>query len=216
MIQEHNVIVNKTARYFVLGESSDKIKSVWFVLHGYGYLAEYFINYFKVILDQTVLVIAPEGLNKFYKNGLDGDVGASWMTKADRLNEIIDYIGYLNTLYEKMFSNIDKEKVQVNILGFSQGAATVCRWVSDGNVKLDNLIIWSGGVPINLDFDNLNKKLAGKPLQIVIGDKDPFIKDSDIKNHLALLKGKNIDFKLRKFSGGHRIDADTLLDLLKN
>lgn len=213
MVQKHEITVKKTARYLTLGEDSDEIKAVWIVLHGYAYLAEYFIKYFEVLLAHPVLVVAPEGLNKFYKNGMDGDVGASWMTKADRLNEIKDYIDYLNSLYEKMFLNRDRELVQVNILGFSQGASTACRWVTEGNVKVDNLVIWSGGIPYDLNFDRFKKVLSGKPLQIVIGDDDDFIKGSDIKSHLSFLKERNIGYNLIRFSGGHKIDPETLQEV---
>ena len=70
-----------------------------------------------------------------------GRVGATWMTKVDRLNEIKDYLGYLNTLYTKTFeeSAVTPEDVNIKIMGFSQGTATVSRWIYDQKVRFDEL-----------------------------------------------------------------------------
>jgi predicted esterase len=49
------IAISKTARYYITGKPSTKINSVWFVLHGYGQLAEDFIKYFEPIKDETML-----------------------------------------------------------------------------------------------------------------------------------------------------------------
>ncbi|HIA37795.1 MAG TPA: phospholipase [Flavobacteriales bacterium] len=176
-------------------------------------MAEYFIGNFEVLLNQAVLIVAPEGLNKFYKNGLEGDVGASWMTKADRLNEIMDYNKYLDNLYDKIFQKMNREEVQVNILGFSQGSSTACRWIMEGNAKFDNLVIWSGGIPNDLEFEKFRGILSGKPLQVLVGDDDTFIKESDIAAQEKMLMDRNIDYKLTRFQGGHNVEPEVLKHL---
>ena len=60
------IAISKTARYYIMGEPSEKINSVWIVLHGYGQLAEEFGGYFKTLNNESILVVAPEALNKFY------------------------------------------------------------------------------------------------------------------------------------------------------
>jgi hypothetical protein len=60
------------------------------VTHGYGQLAKTFIRRFEPIMDAQTLVVAPEGLSRFYWGGFDGPVVASWMTREDRLDEIAD------------------------------------------------------------------------------------------------------------------------------
>ena len=106
-IKEHNIIVQKSARYFTLGYPSDKIKSIWFVLHGYGNLASEFINSFEIINDGENYIIAPEALNKFYLKGFYGKVGATWMTKENRENEINDYVNLLDSVYETKINKFD-------------------------------------------------------------------------------------------------------------
>jgi hypothetical protein len=87
-----NIIVTKTARYFISGEPSESIEQVWFVCHGYAQLANYFIRNFEILNDGKNLIIAPEGLNRFYWKGFSDRVVASWMTKEDREDDIKDYL----------------------------------------------------------------------------------------------------------------------------
>ncbi|MBK9635339.1 MAG: hypothetical protein IPO64_12805 [Bacteroidetes bacterium] len=57
-----------------------------------------FIEKFEDFDPEEHFVIAPEALSKGYIDGLTGRVGASWMTKEDRTNEIQDYINYLESV----------------------------------------------------------------------------------------------------------------------
>jgi len=101
MPTSHSVIINKTARYFTLGTLSDKIETVWFVLHGYGQLAKDFIDEFSILENNTTYIIAPEAINKFYLRGFTGKIGATWLTKEDRENEIKDYNNFLENVFIK-------------------------------------------------------------------------------------------------------------------
>ncbi len=107
-MKENHLKITKTARYYTLGELNDQTENVWFVIHGYGQLAEFFIKKFNVLNDGKTLIIAPEALSKFYLKEFTGRVGATWMTREDREHEIEDYINYLNTLYDTVLKNIDR------------------------------------------------------------------------------------------------------------
>src|SRR3989344_4462325 len=132
-MQQKNIVIPKTARYFILNELSEKIEQVWFVCHGYAQLANYFINNFDELDKSKNLIIAPEGLHRFYWKGFSERVVASWMTKEDRESDIEDYVNYLNVVYDEVISSIKNKNVKINILGFSQGTATVCRWLANDN-----------------------------------------------------------------------------------
>ncbi|MES2619454.1 MAG: phospholipase, partial [Bacteroidota bacterium] len=90
-MKENHIIINKTARFFTLGELNAKTKHVWIVLHGFGYDVKKFLSQFEPLLREEIFIIAPEALNRFYLKATAGLVGATWMTKEDRLNEIKDY-----------------------------------------------------------------------------------------------------------------------------
>jgi len=205
-----SIEVTKRARYYIDGHLGENTTEVWIVCHGYGYLAEYFIRYFEGLASETCCILAPEGLSKFYKDGMGGDVGASWMTKSDRLNEIEDYINYLDQLYKYVTGIIDRDKVKLNVLGFSQGTATVCRWLTRGQVVADEVLIWAGEIPDDIDFEKFNKLFLTKPVHLVIGDSDEFISEQILEQFRIYLKSKSINYELHRYKGGHRIDEELL------
>ena len=128
-MQENHIKVAKTARYFQLGEVGSEIREVWFVCHGYGQNADHFLKHFEFLDNGARLIIAPEGLSRFYLNGFSGRIGASWMTRVDRLNDIKDYVLFLDAIYQQIFEKLDRSSVKVSALGFSQGTATASRWL---------------------------------------------------------------------------------------
>ena len=74
------------------------------------------------------------------------------MTTEDRLNDIEDYIQFLDTLYEEVKQSLQNPNVKIHVLGFSQGAATATRWVGNNVSGMDSLILWSGMFPPDLDL----------------------------------------------------------------
>ena len=208
-----SISISKTARYFILGEPGDQITHVWFVCHGYGQLASDFLKNFEVFNNGKNLIIAPEGLHRFYVEGLTGKIGASWMTKEDRNNEIKDYINYLDELYDKTLMDFKGRNPHINVLGFSQGTATVCRWLCNGRSKADNLILWAGAFPADLNFKAGNTILNSMNIRILIGDKDEFIQEGNIEEQEKLLQHNNVDYELIRYKGTHKIDAHILEEL---
>lgn len=209
-MNKQEIEVPKTARYFTIGneESPDEI---WFVLHGYAQLANYFLEKFRALESKNFLVVAPEGLHRFYWNGMSGRVAASWMTKEDRLTDIKDYVRYLDSVYHAV---VPGKSAKVRLLGFSQGTATACRWADQGNSCFDQLILWAGAFPDDIDyferadlFNNLNMK-------VVIGTKDQYYTKEQIDAHLGGLKNKGIQFDLHLFDGDHNIYEAPLLEIL--
>jgi predicted esterase len=211
MAEQHHISIQKSARYFTLGENNNSIENIWFVLHGYSHLANYFIRKFEPINNGKNLIVAPEGLHRFYTNGLSGRVGASWMTKEDRLTDIEDYIRYLNDLHQHISAIHPTAKI--NVLGFSQGAATASRWVGAGHSKVDHFILWSGVFPPDMDFE-INKTVFNQTKNwLVIGTSDEFISMEAFNKHQQVLNEQQIDYQTVQFEGKHDIPKEVLLQL---
>jgi predicted esterase len=210
-MNEHEISVSKTARYYTHGTLNEQTKHVWIVCHGYQQLAKYFIRNFNTLNDQH-FIISPEGFHRFYLNGYSGRVGASWMTSEDRLNDIKDYVNYLDTVTSNVLSKT-KHSPKINVLGFSQGGATVSRWVCQGKTKIDNLILWSTVFPPDLNFDVDSQILNNLNFEIIIGDNDEFLSEETITKHLEILKSKKIKFNLTRFKGEHKIYPQILTEL---
>lgn len=210
--REHRVTVPRSARYFASGGRQPG--QVWFVCHGYGQLASRFLDKFRALDDGRRYVVAPEGLSRFYlsESPAERRVGASWMTREDRLAEIDDYVRYLDAVYADVFGSIDRGRVTVQALGFSQGAATVSRWVAFGDARVDRLVLWGGEFPPDLDLTiqpAAHRLRAARPT-LVYGSADEFITPKVASAITARLREFAIPCEEIVFEGGHALDDSVL------
>jgi len=194
----------------MLGEPGPHVRRVWVACHGYGFLANDFLRNFEVLNDGSHLVVAPEALHRFYLYGTNGKIGASWMTREDRLNEIADYIHYLDAVYSEVMSQSDPEAVRITALGFSQGTATACRWALMGESIVHRLVLWGGDFPMDIDWETGRERLKNMDVQLVWGKDDPYIKQANVQQHTGLLKRHGVNFKIKIFNGQHEIEPNTL------
>lgn len=202
-MQEHVLSTSRSARYFTLG-SPEGATECWFVCHGYGQLAARFLERFRPLEASGRYIVAPEGLSRFYltENPAERRVGASWMTREDRVHEIDDYVRYLDAMY----TAVGPRTAKVTALGFSQGTATVCRWTAFGSSRIDRLIVWGGEVPPDLDL----QRLRVPSLTLVYGNHDAFFTPKVVAANEARLRESAMRYDLISFEGGHEIDEATL------
>jgi predicted esterase len=208
-ITKHNFSVKKTARYFQLGELNESTEHIVIACHGYAQLANYFLKWFEPFDLKNTVIIAPEGLSRFYWNGFSGNVVASWMTKVDREDDISDYVNYLDDIIKSLALN---PKVKLTALGFSQGGATVSRWLLKSDFKFNNLVLWAAVFPEDIEIGSLKSKVIN-PVQILFGDKDQFYSLDQInalKSKLEALES-SIDFTI--FEGEHKVYIEPLNNL---
>lgn len=204
------------ARYYKLGNVNETTKQIWFVLHGYGQLAQFFVQKFNTLTDHDICVIAPEGLSRFYLEELqhsgrkNNRVGATWMTRENREMDISNYVQYLDAIFRAEI----KTNVPITILGFSQGAATACRWVMNQHVRLDRLILWAGIFPPDMNFDEGSAVLRQKEILFVHGNKDPFLTQDHLKEMRSLTAKLQAQVKTMEFDGEHDVDEGMLLTLM--
>lgn len=209
-MQEHHLSVTRTARYFTLGSLDQHTQQIWFVLHGYGQLAQFFIKKFEVLNNHKTFVVAPEALSRFYLEGFTGRVGASWMTREERPHEIADYVAYLNQLYDTVLDGQDISKLQINVLGFSQGNATVLRWLNSNHIRCDRLVIWAGFFANGIADVIAPIKLAKIPTTLAYGTQDEYLVQIDLEKYGADIKAAIPHLQIVTFEGKHTIDAETL------
>ena len=207
---EHSILTQRTGRFYAMGSKSDSA-AVWVVLHGYGQLAEPFIQDFSSVASDTRLIVAPEALSRFYLRAGQGSIGANWMTSEDRENEINDYVTYLDTVTKSVVKHSSQS---VYVLGFSQGSATACRWFERSELDLKGILVWGGGIPPDLDTASFCKRLNDEPLRFVVGDSDPFMPQNRFEAEVKSLEEAQVSVATRTFSGKHGIDPDVLLEEL--
>lgn len=212
--KKHTVTIPKTARYFQLGEITEKTKYVWIACHGYAQLANYFIKSFESIVNEETVIIAPEGLHRFYWQGFSGKVVASWMTKEDREDDIADYIHFLDTVTTSILSQITHPDYKLIAFGFSQGVAAVSRWVFNSTMhQPDELILWAGIFPDDFALNHEGTFKPQKPIVVLFGDSDEFYKVHDLEALKIKLQSFPFSFNFIGYVGGHKIEAVPLAQI---
>ncbi|MCI4647702.1 hypothetical protein [Phaeodactylibacter sp.] len=214
MIEEHHLSVQRTARYFTLGHCTAQTNCLVIACHGYGQLAKHFIKKFDVIARPDTVVVAPEGLSRFYWGGLSGNVVSSWMTKEDRLAEIADFSAYLTQLHGHFTADLPAN-AQIILLGFSQGCATQLRWMAREKPAFSHLVLWAGSIPKDIDYTPVRSYLQGKPLHFVHGTEDPFITPERVATQQALAAQLPMEYQVHTFEGKHTVEREALRDLFE-
>jgi len=206
--ESHHLPVSRTARYLTLGRIDGTLDDVWFLVHGYGQLASEFLGHARALARDRRLLVVPEALSRFYHEDHQR-IGASWMTREDRLAEIDDYVSYLDRLHDRIFEGLRRSKIRLRVLGYSQGVATAARWAARGKAEIDELVIWGSPLPHDLD-DAEMARLRRMRVTLVGGSRDPFLTEEHWERQSSLLRNHAIAFEVKRFEGGHRLDDDTL------
>lgn len=213
--REHHLTVSRSARYYVLGEPAPDVRALWFALHGYGQLGARFARHCRALAGPGRLVVVPEALSRFYLEPATGGshaqarVGASWMTREDRLAEISDHVAYLDRVHARVVEELEATPA-LHLLGFSQGAATAARWAAFGATRPSSLTLWGGLLPEDLDLVALRERLAGAPLTFVVGDADQFRSEERITAQATRLRDAGLEARVVTYAGGHHLSAEVL------
>ncbi len=220
---QHKIQVNRTAHYATLGEPGHHIKRFIFACHGYGQVAEKFILDLAPLADEHTFIVAPEGLSTFYWGGFEGPTVSSWMTRRHRLDEIEDYSKYLSQLFHLCLSQCTTSPDQHHssppphsiLMGFSQGCATIMRWVMKAFPEpAHHLLFWAGGIPEDLDYRPHMDYFKQRKLTLALGNQDPFFSKKTLTWHQNMLKEKQLPIEEIQFEGKHEIPEQALTRIL--
>ncbi|MGH7519618.1 MAG: alpha/beta hydrolase [Gemmatimonadales bacterium] len=220
-IREHQIRIERTARYHVLGDPRPDVRRCWYVLHGYGQLAESLLRRCSSLAAPDTLVVAPEGLSRFYlkleppANHANARVGASWMTRDARETEIADYVAYLDRLHAEIRRQCGGGPLETGVLGFSQGVATAVRWAVLGATDPPRaLVLWAGSLPAEMWADAVRTRLAATELVLAAGDADPFLSPDDLARTVGRLRTAGYRVRPFGFAGGHTITPELVSQAL--
>lgn len=204
--------VQRTARIVLIGTISSAVRELWICCHGYSQLASEFAHDLGVLAAPDRLIVVPEALNRYYKDdrggehGPDHPVGATWMTREERLHEIDDYCAYLDTVYRHFARQLPVAET-VCALGFSQGSQTIARWAARTQHRIDHVILWGAGPP--QEIQPAPGMFGAARLTLVAGERDRYA-TAGIDGVAQALDSAGVAFRVERFAGGHRLDDDTL------
>ena len=156
--------------------------------------------------------MAPEGLFRYYLQGFAGRVGATWMTKEDRVSDIDNYINYLSAVYQEISSHLNPN-VKITFFGFSQGAATISRLATMTDLEFDRLILWAGIFPPDLPPLKSTDRLKDKQCLLVYGLQDEFLTEARIKEQESIAEQIKITPESITFEGQHELSDQILSEI---
>ena len=208
MSQTHWIPVAQEQRVDSLGALSESTKHVWVGLHGYGQLVQFFARHFRSLVTEERTFVFPQGPHKFYLNGVHGRVGASWMTKDQRLVDIANqriYLGFVFRWIKKQ-----APKATIHCIGFSQGVATIMRCIGHEDVQPSSLLAWAGSWPPDLDETN-RATLEKLRFKACFGSQDEYITTEKQQEMIGYyLEKYNFEPLVSVYEGGHSFDAEKL------
>lgn len=209
----HQHQIQKTVRYYTIGNADVQRKHLWVCLHGYGQLGEWFAHHFEKFARKDRLFLIPEAPHRFYVEGTTGRVGASWMTREDRLADINDQFQYLENLLGDVLPKLHPQ-CKVHVLGFSQGVATALRWIDKTRLKIASLICWAGTFPPDINYALNRTQFENMLIYAFFGDDDEFISPHKAEEMLIELKSQGIVVTPVFYYGKHRLYGDLLADVI--
>ncbi|MBR9859234.1 alpha/beta hydrolase [bacterium] len=201
--------VKQKARVVILGNPESQKRL--YALHGYGQLATYFSRKFEPLVEEGWCVVVPEGMHRFYLEGFSGRVGASWMTKEDRLVDIDNYVAQLNTIHGEL-----PQISSAYLLGFSQGVATAFRWLFHSEIHFKQLIMCSGMIPPEIELELNTPKFKDLKYDYISGNKDPFRDSPEVLEFVQKLKKFDLNIRHTEFEGAHTVHYASVHEALIN
>jgi len=205
-LTRHTLEVPRTARYHVLGTPGPATRQLEFVLHGYGQLAAPFLASVALRAGPARVLVAPEGLSRYYLRRGTGEVGASWMTKEERALEIVDTLRYL----DRVVDAVGADGRELALLGFSQGAAAAARWAVLGASRFARVVLWGCPLPPDLELEAHAQRARLPTWVFVAGASDATAEPAALERDVARLRALGATVEWHAFAGGHELEPGLL------
>lgn len=187
------------------------------ILHGNGGNAESYMNVRDIMGASTFFFAAPQG--PYSRKTLQGiDPSYSWFYPSNDKNlwekNDPDIIAYINDVIADIKS---RYKVSgVYLLGHSQGGALAYMTGIKTPPQIDGIMCFGAGNPINVlsaaEIYNAKPKIS---IFIGHGLSDPQVNINDAIEAKRILTKYGYDVTVKTFSGGHWLDASTLIEAKK-
>ena len=129
----------------------------------------------------------------------------------DRLTDIEDYVAYLDLVWKTM---VLPEDLPTAAIGFSQGVATLMRWINQSNYFPDQVVAWGGTFPPDLSTDLKPQRFKDSKLYLAFGEKDELVTPEAGSIFQNELKSQGLQPEFIPFSGGHDLDENILMNIL--
>ncbi len=208
-----SVSYTSTNTYETLNTLTGNTKTIWLVFHGIGYLSKFFLRHFNELPQKENYIIAPQAPSKYYLNGAYTHVGASWLTRENTEQEIKNLINYIDAV---MVAEKIPNKVDLAVLGFSQGVSIALRYLAHSKLSCEKIILYAGGIPKELKQSDFAHLCKNTEIISIIGDKDPYNSSERLaKEEVKLEELFGSMVKQITFDGGHEAKKEVINKLVE-
>ena len=202
--QEKEITYTTRNSYSTLNTLTEQTKTVWLVCHGMGYLSRYFLRYFKNLDAKENYIIAPQAPSKFYIQPRM-HVGANWLTRDQTETGMDNILNYMDAVLEA--EQIPKA-INLVVFGYSQGVSVAMRYLVRRQLKCDQLVLHSGGIPVELTANDFTYLSKATKVKLIYGTEDEYLNEAriEIESKRAIeLFGKQVEFL--PFEGKHVVNV---------
>jgi len=171
--------------------------------HGYAQSADDMLAELELIpgSEQWTLV-SIQALHRFYARRME-KVVASWMTRQDRDDAIVDNVAYVDRALDTALQGIGSAPMV--FVGFSQGVAMAYRAAVLGRHRPQSIIAIGGDVPPEVKTAASEKF---PPVLIAAGMQDELYTASHLETDSAFLRAHGVAVDMFRYSGGHEWTVD--------
>jgi len=209
---EKEISYQTTNSYSTLNSLTKATKNVWFVCHGMSYLSRYFLKYFKELNPEENYIIAPQAQSKYYIPPAFKHVGASWLTKENTLKEIDNVMRYFDAVFEA--EQIPND-INLIVFGYSQGVSVAMRYVAKRQLKCNQMILHSGGIPKELVSDDFNFLQGHCKISLIYGIDDEYLNDERMQQETKRVHELfDTNVSVIPFDGKHVVNVDIINSLV--
>ncbi len=174
-------------------------------LHGYGQLAEKFLQTFTPLKNRNITVVAPQASNQFYVKLTPKIIGSTWLTQFERDQAIEDFLNYMQRLFANLQSEISFNPQAVFLLGFSQGVSMAYRLLCAKRIPVAGLVACSADIPGDV-LQHL-PGLRQTPILITHGNDDSIVPRTAAEAALRELRKQQFNVEKYSYPGGHVIPS---------
>src|SRR5581483_3178643 len=99
--------------------------------------------------------------------------------------------------HDALIARLDPTRVRLTALGFSQGAATVCRWAARTRARVDRVVCWGATIP---DDVALGESSFGRAaIRLVRGTRDELATAARVAEQVTRLEESGVPFAYLEF-----------------
>ena len=183
-------------------------------VHGYAAHKRYMMREAKLIAPDNFTIVSLQAPNKFWREAENGEykLAFGWLTDYKPEESIALHQKFVLDVIEKLSDDGIIDESRVFLYGFSQACALNFRFAFTNPKVLKGLIGVSGGIPSDLDSNNVYQPMDGKTLYLY-GKDDEFYSLEKFKRFETRLEDYLPNFDSKSYEAKHEITNEMRADM---